>query len=194
MIEWCHNQITHAGRGMRINAVGTSGYWVINCNAAVRSTTSECVRCKILRGKFQQQQMANLPKDRISEEAPFSYCGIDIFEPFTVKDGCKEKKSYGALFVCLSSRAVHIEVIHSMTTDSFVKCLRRFIGRSRYVRMTRTDNGTNFVNASAELIESFQEMDHVKTGEFLQQSSGEWIWWKRNPPTSKQYGRCFARL
>ena len=142
---------------------------MINCNTADRCTISKCVRCKILRGKFQQQQMADLPKDRISEEPPFSYCGIDMFGPFTVKDGRKKKKRYGALFTCLSSRAVHIEVSHSMTTGSFIMCLRRFIGRRGYARVIRTDNDTNSVGASAELIESFQKMDHVKIGEFLQQ-------------------------
>ena len=193
IIEWCHNQIAHAGRGMTINAVRASGYWVINCNAAVRSTISKCVRCKILRRKFQQQKMADLPKDRISEEPPFSYCGIDMFVPFTVKDGRKEKKRYGALFTCLSSRAVHIEVSHSMSTDPFIMCLRRFIGRRGYVRVIRTDNGTNFVGASAELIESFQEMDHVKIGEYSQQHGGEWIWWKRNSPLASNMGGVWER-
>ena len=126
--EWCHNQVAHTGRGMTIN-----------------------VRCKILRGKFQQQQMVDLPKDRISEEPPFRYCGTDMFGPFTVKDDRKEKKRYGALFTCLSSRAVHIEVTNGMATDSFIMCLRKFIGRRGYVQVIRTDNETNFVGASAEL-------------------------------------------
>ena len=69
--------------------------------------------------------MANLPKDRISEEPPFRYCGADMFVPFTVKDSRKEKKRYDALFTCLSSRAVHIEVAHSKPTDSFIMFLRR---------------------------------------------------------------------
>ena len=138
---------------------------MINCNAAVRSTISKYIR----------------RKDRISEEPPFSCCWIDMFEPFTVKDSRKEKKRYGAFFTCLSSRAVHIEVSHSMTTDSFIMCLRRFFGHRGYVRVIRTDNGTNFVGASTESIESFQEMDHVKIGKFWQQRGGEWIWWKRNP-------------
>ena len=182
MIEWFHNQVAHAGRGITINAVRTSEHWLINCNAEVRSTISKCVRCKILRGKFQQHQMAYLPKDTISEEPPFSYCGIDMFGPFTVRDGRKERKRYGALFTCLSLRAVHIEVTHNMTTDSFIMYLRRLIGRRGYVRMIRTDGETNFVGASAELIESFQEMNYVKIGEFLQENGREWIWWKRNPP------------
>ena len=102
-IEWFRNQVSHAGRSMTINAVATrtSGYWVINCNAGVRSTISKYVRCKTLSGKFQQQQMEDLPKDRISEELSFSYCGIDMFGPFTVKEGRKEKKRYGALFTCV---------------------------------------------------------------------------------------------
>ena len=193
MIEWCHSQVAHAGRGMTINAVRTSGYWVINCNAAVRSIISKCVRCKNLRGKFQQQQMADLPKDRISEEPPFSYCGIDMFGHFTVKDGRKEKKRYGALFTCLSSRAVYIEVTHDMTTDSFIMSFRRLIRHRGHVQMIRTDNGTNFVGVSAELIESFQEMDHVRIGEFLQQNGGEWIWWKRNPPLASNMGGVWER-
>ena len=73
--------------------------------------------------------MTDLPKDRISEEPPFRYCGTDMFGPFTVKDGRKEKKRYGALFTCLSSRAVHIEVTHSKTTDSFIMFLRRSLAQ-----------------------------------------------------------------
>ena len=193
MIEWCHNQVAHAGRGTTINAVRNSGYWVINCNAANRSVISKCVRSKNLRGKFQQQQMANLSKNRISEEPPFSYCGIDVFGHFTVKDGRKEKKRYGALFTCLSSRAVYVEVSHDMTTDSFIMCLRRFFGRWGHVWMIRTDNGTNFIGASVELIESFQEIDHIRIGEFLQQNGGEWIWWKRNPLLASNTGGVWER-
>ena len=188
IIESCHNQVAHARRGMTINAVRrTSGYCVINCNAAFRSTISKCVRYKMLSGKFRQQQMAYLHKDRISEEPPFVYCGIDMFGPFIVKDGCKEKKRYGALFTCLSLGVVHIEVTHGMTTDSFIMCLRRFIGRRGYIRVIKIDNGINLVGASAELIEPFQDMDHVKVGEFLQQNGGEWISWKRKPPQQAKW-------
>ena len=87
----------------------------------------------------------------------------------------------------------HIEVSHSMTTDSFIMCWRRFIGRRGYARVITTDNGTNFVGASAELIESFQEMDHVKIGEFLPQHGSEWICWKRNPPLASNMGGVWER-
>ena len=71
--------------------------------------------------------------------------------------------------------------------------LRRFIGGRGYVRVIRTDNGTNLVCASVELIESFQEMDHVKIGEFLQQNSSEWVWLKRKPPLASNMGGVSER-
>ena len=71
------------------------------------------------------------------EEPPFTYCGIDLLGPFVVKDGRKEVKRYGTLYTCLSSRAIHIEVVLSLSTDSFIMSLRRFVGCSGNVRMIR---------------------------------------------------------
>ena len=71
--------------------------------------------------------MADLPTDRLDSGPPFSYCGVDFLGPWVVKDGRKEIKRYGSLFTCLQSRAVHIEVATSLSTDSFINCLQRFI-------------------------------------------------------------------
>ena len=54
--------------------------------------------------------------------------------------------------------------------------------------MIRSDNGTNFVSASAELIRSFQEMDHKKIGDFLEENGGDWMVRKRNPPLTSNMG------
>ena len=101
----------------------------------VWSMTGKCVRCKQLRGQLQQQKMSDLPNDRMCIEPPFTYCGVDIFGPFVLKDGRKEVKKYDDLYTCLSSRAIHIEVVHLLSTDSFILSLRRFIGRRGIVRM-----------------------------------------------------------
>ena len=97
--------------------------------------TGKCDRCKQLRGQLQQQKMSDLPNDRMCIEPPFTYCGVDIFGPFVLKDGRKEVKKYDDLYTCLSSRAIHIEVVHLLSTDSFILSLRRFIGRRGIVRM-----------------------------------------------------------
>ena len=111
-----------------------------------------------------------------------------MFGPFLVKNGCKEIKWYGTLYTCLSSRATHIEVSYSLNTDSFIVCLRRFIGRRGNVCLIRSDNGSNFIGASGELIQAFQEMDHSRISNHLEEHGGKWINWKRNPPLPSNMG------
>ena len=165
IIRWCHEKVAHSGRGIRMNYIRSSGFWIINCNAAVRSYISKCITCRHPRGNFQQQKVASLPSDRLCEEPPFTYCGVDLFGPFVTKEGCKELKCYGALFTCLSSRAIHIETVTSLNTDSFILCLRRFVGRRGNIRLLRSDNGSNFVRASSEFKKALTEMDQQKISE-----------------------------
>ena len=91
--------------------------------------------------------MADLPKDRLTPAPPFTYVGVDYFGPCKTTEGRKEHKRYGALFTCLVSSAVHIEVAHSLDTDSFLHALCRFITGCNQVHEIRSVDGTNFVSA-----------------------------------------------
>ena len=133
-----------------------NGFWVINGNSLVRYLISKCVVCRSLRGKTEVQKMANLPTDRLEPSPPFSFSGLDMFGPFIIKEGRKNLKRYGIIFTCLASRAVHIETVNSMETNSFILSLRRFIGRRGNVRSIRSDNGSNFVGAENELRRAFK--------------------------------------
>ena len=82
-----------------------------------------------MRGRFGQQIIADLPKDQVKEAPPFTYCSVDLFGPFFVKERRSEMRRYEALFTCLASRAVHIEVVASMETDSFIMALQKVIAR-----------------------------------------------------------------
>ena len=154
----------------------------------VKSAIFKCVICCKLRGTIGEQMMADLPKDRFEEAPPFTYCTVDMFGPFTVRVKRSDMKRYGAMFTCLASRAVHIEVTHSLDTDSFIQALRRLIARRGNVRQIRSDNGSNFVGAEQELLKTFSEMDHSKIENFLQDHGGDWITWKRNPPAVSHMG------
>ena len=123
--EWCYKKVAHGGRGLTINEIRSNGFWVVRSNTIVRSLRGKCVKCRLLRGKFGEQKMADLTNDRTLDGPPFTNCGVDMFGPFPIKEGRKELKRYGALFTWLASRAVHIEYICSMDTDSFVQALRR---------------------------------------------------------------------
>ena len=126
--------------------------------------------------------------DRLSKEPPFTYCGVDMFGPFLVKDYQKIQKRYGAIITCLSSWAVHIEATSNLAAESFIQALRRLINRRGNVRMIRSDNGTKFVGPSIELKKAFGEMDEKRVNDFLMESGGEWISWKRNLPVASNMG------
>ena len=128
IIKWCHEKVAHSGRGITMNQIRSSGFWIKNCKA-VKSFMSRCVICRRLRSHLQLQMMASLPRDKMCEEPSFTYCGVDLFGPFVVKEGLKELKRYGTLFTCLFSEAINIEAANSLSTDCFLMCLPRFIGR-----------------------------------------------------------------
>ena len=189
IIRHAHERLGHAGRG-HVLARLREKYWIVGANSAVRQLISSCVTCRRNRAPPQDQKMADLPPDRLTPAPPFTYVGVDFFGPYVTKEGRKERKRYGALFTCLVSRAVHIEVANSLETDSFLNALRRFITRRGPVREIRSDNGTNFVGATRELREAMDEMDHNEITEKLRQQQ---IDWKFNPPAASHMGGVWER-
>ena len=82
----------------------------------------------------------------------------------------------------MSFRAVHIEITHSIETDSFKLALTRLIARRRNVQTIFPDNGSNFIGSENKLRRALEEMDKKKIHFFMQASGGDWVSWKRNPP------------
>ena len=159
----------------------------------MKSVIFKCVLCKLFRGQPTPQKMSDLPGKRLTDEPPFSYCGIDMFGPFSTKEGRKEMKRYGLIFTCFSCRAIHLEMTNSLDTDSFVLGLRRFIGRRGPVRSITSDNGGNFITAEGEFKRGVQEMNHNKISDFLLSQDCDWIQWERNPPISSHMGGVWER-
>ena len=129
IVQYFHERTRHQGKGMTLNEIRSNGFWVINGSSVVASVISSCVKCQKLRGAVQEQRMSDLPEDRLEATPPFTYCAVDYFGPFIVKDGRKEMKRYGVLFTCMASRAIHLETANSLETDAFINALRRFISR-----------------------------------------------------------------
>ena len=133
-------------------------YWIIMGNARIRTVLSQCFDCRRLHGPSMNQKMADLPCDRVLQnEHPFSSVGIDFFGPYIIKRGRSEVKRYGCIFTCLAMRAVHIEVTHTLETDSFINALRRFTSRRGTPKLIRSDNGTNLVGAEKEIREAINK-------------------------------------
>ena len=109
------------------------------------------------------------------------------------KEGRKEVTKYIALFTCMASRAVHLEVSNSLETYSFINALRRFICRRGPVRQLRSDQGTNFIGAKRELRESLQAMDQCKISSEMLKEDCDWVTFKMNTPSASHAGGVWER-
>lgn len=139
--------------------------------------------------------MADLPPERLSTSPPFTYVGLDVFGPWKItarrtRGGHAESKRWAILFTCMSTRAVHIEVIESMDTSSCINALRRFFAIRGPAKQLRSDHGTNFVGASNELGLSKQQQ-----GSSIQRYlSEQGCSWEFNPPHSSHMGGSWERM
>nr|XP_020464125.1 uncharacterized protein LOC109964879 [Monopterus albus] len=134
--------------------------------------------------------MSELPRERVEVSPPFMYCGMDCFGPFIIKQGRKECKRYGLILTCLSSRAVHIEMLGDMTTDALINALRCFISLRGAVCQLRCDQGTNFVGAKNELREGLKLCDTKTLETFLADKQCEFIF---NAPSASHAGGIWER-
>ena len=124
---------------MTLSEIRFRGFWIIGGSTAVATHISKCVTCRKLRGKVQDQKMADLPVDRLEPAPPFTFCAVDYFGPWNIKEGRNEVKRYGVLFTCMSSRAIHLESANSLDTNSFIDAFRRFTCRRGPIRQLRRE-------------------------------------------------------
>ncbi len=99
--------------------------------------------------------MGQLPTCRVTPYRAFLHTGVDYAGPFGVKAqsgrGWKVVKSWICLFICMSSKAIHMEMVDSLSTEAFLAALRRFVSRRGRCAHIYSDCGTNFVGAEREL-------------------------------------------
>ena len=115
--------------------------------------------------KLASQVMSPLPVERIKPSPPFLNIGIDYFGPFVIRGEVQKRirgKSYGVLFTCLSSRAVHVEVAHDYSTDGFLQVIRRYASMRGWPKTIHSDKGTQLVGASNELKQSIVNLNWEK--------------------------------
>lgn len=71
--------------------------------------------------------MADLPAAWVNPGRPFSKVGVDYAGPFQVLRskgrGVSYSKGYVAVFVCLATKAIHLELVGDLSTESFLGCL-----------------------------------------------------------------------
>nr|XP_023661387.1 uncharacterized protein LOC111840623 [Paramormyrops kingsleyae] len=193
IVRHYHNRVAHQGRHITEGAIRAEGFWILGGKRLISAVIHKCVICRKLRGRLESQKMADLPEDRVTPEPPFTSVGIDVFGPWSVmtrrtRGGSADNKRWAVLFTCLSTRAVHIELIETMSASSFINSLRRFFAIRGPAKLLRSDRGTNFVGACKEL--NFYRADST-VQDYLLNKGCTWIF---NPPHASHMGGVWERL
>lgn len=154
LFNYYHTVHMHAGPQLLLSLIREK-YWPIRGRALARKVFRKCILCTRMSGAVAKQIMGNLPSPRLTPGYPFEVTGTDFAGPFLYSDrkgrGSKLLKCYFCVFVCFKTKAVHLELVSSLSTEGFILALRRFISRRGKPLEIWCDNGTNFVGASREI-------------------------------------------
>ncbi|KAL0880625.1 hypothetical protein ABMA27_001855 [Loxostege sticticalis] len=154
-----HRRAHHSHNERVVNDI-RQRYWILRLRPAVRAVAYKCAFCRMRKTKPVRPITGDLPRARLEAfTRPFSNCGLDYFGPMTVTVGRRHEKRWGALFTCLTTRAVHIEIVSSLSTDSAIMALRRMGARRGWPQVMYSDNATNFRGADKELREAVTEWE-----------------------------------
>jgi len=136
--------------------------------------------------------MAPLPDQRLDTSRPaFEVVGADMFGPITVKIKRSSVKRWVTLFTCHASRAVHLEIVSSLETSSFIDAVRRLEGRRGHVKKIVLDNATTHHGADAELERSLADWNNSDIGRRFAQRGTEFCFL---PPKASHFGGAHERL
>ena len=128
IVRKCQEEV-HSGVRATLCRLRTK-YWVVRGRQMVKRILGKCVTCKRLEGKsYSRAPQADMPEFRVRQAGPFSQVGIDFAGPLFVKQvqgGNCSSKVYIGLFSCCVTRAIHLELVHNLSAETFLCCLRRF--------------------------------------------------------------------
>lgn len=151
LIRDAHFKTKHGGNQLCLQYL-RSKYWIIGARTIVKNIIRKCPICFKLRMKTSEQLMASLPTYRTTPKRAFSQVGIDYAGPVIVRSALgrlpKLTKAWIAVFVCLVTRAIHLELVSDATTQAFIAALKRMVSRRGIISHIVSDNGTNFVGAN----------------------------------------------
>ena len=190
-LEHLHEKHCHQGVEY-LRALIQQKYSIVKLRTALRTIQSRCVTCRKRKAETLTLLMADLPKERLAfASPPFTNTGLDYFDPFYVSVKGSTEKRWGFLFTCLTTRAVHFEVVSSMDTSSCVLGIERFVSRRGNPSVIWSDNGTNFVATEKEHLQNALNWNQQAITESMVKKG---INWKFNPPSAPHHGGVWERL
>ncbi|XP_055918573.1 uncharacterized protein LOC129950673 [Eupeodes corollae] len=185
-----HNKTLHGGNQQTAAFIRMT-YWITRLKQHVKKHIHNCPICFRYKKRSLQQLMGSLPAPRVRISRPFTHTGVDYAGPIEIKTwkgrGAKTFKGYFAIFICLSTKAIHLETVSDLTTQAFLAALRRFTSRRGICAQIYSDCGTNFVGANRELARMLEEAKH-DWKEIAGTLANSGTNWNFIPPASPHFG------
>ncbi len=189
LVQRVHGETLHGGVSLTMAAVREQ-FWVPRLRSLVKLVRSRCYGCKRFRAiAMTKPAPGQLPEERTTVGGAFEVVGTDFAGPIRYKrKQKKEGKAYLAIFACSLSRAVHLELLPNMETETFIACLKRLIARRGRPRIIYSDNGGTFVKAE-KWLSQLRKDEQLQC--LLEQHE---IIWKFNLSCAPWWGGQFERL
>lgn len=148
MIVDFHLRCQHLGIKTTLNYIWLQGYWIPKARQVVKTVLAKCVTCKKFNSfSFNYPKMTNMPKHQMNFVKPFQHVGCDYTGHLWVKDPNQGKcvKMYILLYTCLNIRAIHLDLIPDMSSQSFLLSFQRFSNLYGIPTHLYSDNAKSFI-------------------------------------------------
>lgn len=192
IIKHYHEKYFHAAP-RTLQTILQRTVWIIGARNNIRHQLSKCIKCYRCNPRFTYPLMGDLPHHRVTQSKPFEKTGVDYGGPFLVTPfkgrGYKTTKAYICLFICLTTKAVHLELASDLTTEAFIATFRRFLARRGRCSHLYSDGGTNFIGAKAHFTELQQFVTSAHYNDYVANKlASDGITWHINPPSAPHFG------
>ena len=143
IIRDAHRQVEHQGFQYTWAKLREK-YFIYQGRAVVKTICLHCSYCRRRHPRPMKPPMAGLHASRLRVNLPpWTETGMDHFGPFEV---ARNQKRWGLIFICLTTRAIHLEDVDGLGSEPFCHALDRFMSRRRRPEILRSDMGTAFVS------------------------------------------------
>ncbi|XP_071581131.1 uncharacterized protein [Temnothorax nylanderi] len=190
LIRETHIRALHAGPQFTLHLL-REHYWILRARQTIRAVLHKCVRCARESAKAAHELMGDLPSCRVtSTPRAFLHCGIDYAGPIQVRStpgrGHTSRKAYIAVFVCMTVKATHLELVGDCTTPAFIAAFDRFCARRGVPSDMYSDNATTFHGAQREISVTWSEA--TRDSNFQSSLATQGVRWNFIPPSAPHFG------
>ncbi|XP_058827095.1 uncharacterized protein LOC131687069 [Topomyia yanbarensis] len=190
LVQYFHAKCGHAFRET-VKSEIKQRFVIPKLSSVVANVEKHCVWCKVHKNRPSVPRMAALPIQRLTPyQRPFTFVGVDYLGSVEVTIGRRAEKRWIVVFTCLVVRAIHLEVAHSLNTQSCLMAIRRFNCRRGSVAEYFSDNGTNFRAASKEIQQLYRDVQKACAEELTDARTQ----WHFNPPAAPHMGGVWERM